>query len=64
MLEQTYEMTLDTPSQSSITHSQTGNARVWRDGVLGLAASVGVGILAGSALTAVVFSLVAVSIGH
>jgi hypothetical protein len=63
MLEQTYEATADNLSRSS-NRMTSNNTNVWRDGVLGLAASVGVGILTGSALTAVVFSLVAISIGH
>lgn len=64
MLEQTYEVTVDNLSGFSNQNTPKNQTSVWRDGILGLAASVGVGILTGSALTAVVFSLVAVSIGH
>ena len=37
---------------------------VWRDTALGLAASLGVGFLTGTALTFMVFAIVAISIGQ
>ena len=37
---------------------------VWRDSALGLAASLGVGVLTGTALTLLVFSIVAITIGQ
>ena len=72
-LEQSFATSADTIAQPSCRISmRDGTARshcvrkhtVWRDSALGLAASVGVGILAGSALAAVVFSLVTITIGH
>jgi len=51
MLEQTYE-TIAKPQKPS----------VWRDSILGLAASLGIGVLAGTALTLVVFGIVTITI--
>jgi hypothetical protein len=63
MIEHTFDAGADTlPHPSRISPVQ--KSTVWRDGALGLAASIGVGILTGSALTVVVFSLVAITIGQ
>ena len=58
MLQQSYQPT----NVSPIAHSRKPD--VWRDSALGLAASLGVGFLTGTALTLVVFAIVAVAIGQ
>lgn len=58
MVEQTFKTTANTAQY------QLRKTSVWRDGALGLAASVGVGILTGTALTGAVFAMAAVIIGQ
>ncbi|WP_455212317.1 hypothetical protein [Kaarinaea lacus] len=58
MLERTYESRIEAQTQTSRKPS------VWRDSALGLAASLGVGFLTGTALTLVVFAIVVISIGQ
>ncbi len=55
------------PICESTAESQSFRSRkpsVWRDSALGLAASLGVGFLTGTALTIVVFTFVALTIGQ
>ena len=58
MLEQTYESCLPTDEKVSRKPS------VWRDSALGLAASLGVGFLTGTALTLMVFTIVVFTLGQ
>jgi hypothetical protein len=58
MLEQTDKSAVESP----LRHSHKPD--VWRDSALGLAASIGVGFLTGTALTLVVFTIVAIAIGQ
>jgi len=58
MLEQTYETNL--PSDEKALRKPS----VWRDSALGLAASLGVGFLTGTALTLIVFAMVVFTLGQ
>lgn len=58
MLEQNYETSRDLPPQ------RLRKPSVWRDSALGLAASLGVGFLTGTALTLVVFGIVVITLGQ
>ena len=57
MLKQTYDQIDAIAVQSSLKSS------VWRDGLVALIASLGVGLLAASLLTIIVFALTAVAVG-
>ena len=58
MSDQTYESAVNKLGQ------RERKPAVWRDGLLALAASVGVGVLTGTSLTVAVFALVAIAIGR
>ena len=58
MSDETYEIVANKLLQREYKPS------VWLDGMLALAASVGVGVLTGTSLTVAVFALVAIVVGR